>query len=223
MEDFLKSLPKPAIAILAIAGALIFFALYDPPHTVCDVQAENLKEEMKGQIFAATVKKNKIPPLILQTQEACQQGNSPGSCFEYFEILKKMAKSIQNYSSECKTEFASIPEVKKAMKDGVTLMALMAWGSHPPELGPNRFGWFQESELSLFCRLKDVHVQSFGDESWQELRRAIYKLFPGEALPGAPTTDKAALTPEPPRATETHSDKDMWERSIFSVRCENYR
>lgn len=223
MENFFASLPKPAVAILAIAGALIFFVLYDPPHTICDVQSGNLKEELKGQLFPGTVKKNKIPPLILKAQESCQLGNSPGSCFEYFAILQKMAKSIQNYSSECKSEFASIPEVKKAMKEGITLMAMMAWGSHPPEPGPLRFGWFQDSELALFCRLKDVYSQSFGDESWSELRVGIYKLLPGELPPGTPSTTQAAMAPEPPKAVDTHSDKDMWERSVFSVRCENYR
>jgi hypothetical protein len=223
MEKFFESLPKPAVAVLAIAAALIFFALYDPPHSICDVQSQNLKEELKGQVFPVVVNKNKMPPLLSQAQESCQMGNSAGSCFEYFSTLKKMAKSIQNYSSECKAELASIPEIKVAMKEGVTLMAKIAWGAHPPEVGPGRFGWFQESELALFCRLKDVHVQGFGEDSWNELRLAIFKELPGELPPGAPSTGTAALETEPPRASATLSEKDMWVRSVFSTRCENYR
>lgn len=223
MEKFFESLPKPALAILAIAAALIFFALYDPPHSICDVQSENLKEELKGQVFPAVVNKNKIPPLLQKAQEACQLGNSAGSCFEYFSILKKLTKSIQNYSSECKADFASITEVKNALKEGTVLMAKMAWGSHPPEPGPARFGWFQESELSLFCRLKDVHSQSFGEESWNDLRKSIYKELPGDLPPGMPANSTEALGTEPPRAQTTMSEKEIWERSLFSARCENFR
>src|SRR3989344_2305689 len=109
MENFFNSLPKPVLAVLVIVAALIFFVLNDPPHTVCQVQADNLRESMKGQLFPATINKNKIPGILARTQEACQQGNSSGSCLEYFGILRKAARDIQNYSSECKTELVNIP------------------------------------------------------------------------------------------------------------------
>jgi hypothetical protein len=220
MEKFFNSLPKPVLAILVIVAALIFFMLNDPPHTVCQVQVDNLKEAMKGQLFPTTVNKNKIPAILIKTQEACQQGNSSGSCLEYFGILRKAARDIKNYSSECKAELVNISEVRKAFTDGVTLMAKMAWGSHAPEQGMARFGWLQDSEIGLFCMLKDVYSQSLGDEAWNALRANIYKEFPGEAPRNSNPT---GIGEELPKAATTMAESDIWARSIFSVRCENYR
>lgn len=221
MENFFNSLPKPVLAILVIVAALIFFMLNDPPHTVCQVQADNLKESLKGQLFPATVNKNKIPAILFRTQEACQQGNSSGSCLEYFGILRKAARDIKNYSSECKPELVNIPEVRKALTDGVTLMAKMAWGSRPPEQGMARFSWLQDSEIGLFCLMKDVYSQGLGDEAWSALRTNIYKELPGEPSLGKPGASNVAE--EAPKATITMVETDIWARSIFSVRCENYR
>jgi hypothetical protein len=222
MENFFNSLPKPILAILVIAVAIIFFMLNDPPNTVCDVQAGNLKESLRGKLFPAIVNKNRIPPMIGPAQEACQLGNSAGSCFEYFSILRKTANDIKNYSSDCRSELVSIPEVRKALRDGVTLMVKMSWGSRPPEPGMARLGWLSDSELGLFCMIKDIYVQSFGEEAWSEFRLSIFKELPGD-VPHGKSPGSSDLVSEPLRAMETMAEKDIWARSIFSVRCENYR
>lgn len=222
MENFFKSLPKPVLAIIAIVVVLIFLMLNDPPHTVCDVQKENFKEDLKGLVFQTVSKdkdKHKLPPIIVRAQESCQLGNSAGSCFEYFSILKKMARGISNYSSECRNDLASIPEVEKGLKEGVILMAKMAWGSRPPDPGLNRVGWMQESELVLFCQLMSVYNLSFGSEAWAELRIKTFNELPGEpSLKGANPN-----VSEGPKAMATLSEKEIWSRSIFSIRCESYR
>ncbi len=221
MEKFFNSLPKPVLAILVILVALAFFMLNDPPHTICDVQAGNLKESLRGKLFPATVNKNKIPPLIGQAQEICQQGNSAGSCFEYFSILRKAARDIKNLSSDCRSELVGIPEIRKALREGVVLMAKMSWGSHPPEPGMARFGWLSDSELGLFCLIKDIYTQSLGEEAWGEFRLSIFKELPGAFLPNKPGGSN--IDGEAPKAILSMTEKDMWSRSIFSVRCENYR
>lgn len=221
MEKFFNSLPKPVLAILVIFVVLIFLMLNDPPSTICDVQASNLRESLKGQLFPTTIKKNKLPPLLGPAQEACQQGNSAGSCYEYFSILRKAARDIKNFSSECREDLVSISEVKRAFREGVILMAKMAWGTRPPEPGMVRFGWLSDSELSLFCLIKDVYSQGLGNESWEELRKSVFKELPGEpplGLPGGGVGDIA-----PPTAVATMEEKEIWARSLFSVRCENYR
>ena len=222
MDKILNSLPKPVLAILAIGVALIFFMFNDPPHSVCDVQIGNLKEDLKGQVFPSVVDKHNLPPMIGRAQEGCQLGNSAGSCFEYFSILKKVARNIQNYSSECRTELSSTPEIRKAMTDGITLMGLMAWGSKPPDPGLARVGWMQESELVLFCQLKNVYSLSFGNEAWEELRLKVFHLLPGANA----TSSNGAPVPgagDAPKAMLTMGEKEIWARSIFSIRCENYR
>jgi hypothetical protein len=222
MEKFFNSLPKPVLAILVIAAALIFFMLNDPPNTVCDIQIGNLKESLKGQVFPATdSKKRKIPPAIVAAQEACQQGNSAGSCFEYFSILRKEAREIRNFSSQCRSDLLGVSEVNKSLRDGVTLMAKMAWGGKPPEPGMARFGWLSDSELSLFCLIRDVYSQSLGEEGWNGIRDSIFKELPGESPLAKPGSESVGI--EPPKAITTMTEKDIWARSVFSVRCENYR
>lgn len=222
MEKFFNSLPKPVLAALVIGAALIFFMVNDPPNTVCDIQAGNLKESLKGQVFPSVdSKKRKLPPVIIQAQEACQQGNSAGSCFEYFSILRKEAREIRNFSSQCRSELLGVPEVNKSLRDGLTLLTKMAWGSRPPEPGMARFGWLSDSELSLFCLIKDVYSQSLGEETWNEIRQSIFKELPGEPPLSKPGSESIGV--EPPKAILTMAEKDIWARSVFSVRCENYR
>ncbi|WP_413288664.1 hypothetical protein [Bdellovibrio sp. HCB337] len=221
MENFFKSLPKPVLAILVILAVLIFFMFNDPPHTVCQVQADNLKESMKGQLFSTVINKNNYPPIIARAQEACQLGNSSGSCLEYFGILRKAAREIKGYSSDCRGDLINIPEVRKGFTDGVILLAKMAWGSRAPEPGMARFGWLQESELGLFCLIKDVYSQGLGDEAWNGLRASIFQELPGELRAGS--LGSSQVGQEPPKAMLTMEEKDIWARSLFSVRCENYR
>lgn len=221
MEKFFNSLPKPVLAALVIFAALVFFMLNDPPNTVCDIQIGNLKEALKGQVFPTTVKKNKIPPIIGRAQEACQQGNSAGSCFEYFSILRKVARDIRNFSSECRADLLGVTEINKNLREGVTLMTKMAWGSRPPEPGMARFGWLSDSELGLFCLIRDVYSNGLGEEAWSGLRQSIFKELPGELPPSM--SGNESLGVEPPKAMTTMEEKDIWARSVFSVRCENYR
>lgn len=221
MENFFKSLPKPVLAILAILAVLIFSVFNDPPHTVCKVQSDNLREAMKGQLFPTVVNKHNLPPVISRAQEACQLGNSSGSCLEYFGILRKAARDIKNYSSDCKADLVSIPEVQSAFKNGVILMTKMAWGSYAPEPGMDRFGWLQESEIGLFCMIKDVYSQSLGEETWNNLRISIFQELPGERKLGS--LGGAQVGEEVPKAMATMDEKDIWARSLFSVRCEHYR
>lgn len=220
MEDFINSLPKPLLAFLAIAIALVVFALNDPPGTICDVQKSNFTDDLKGKIFPQELNKKKYPPSIPEAQKACQDGNSAGSCLEYFGILKAIAKGVLRSRSECRADLIGISEVRSALEIGTLLMAKMAWGEHPPEPDSSRFGWFQESELALFCQIKDAYSQGLGDEAWEGLRHQIIQEFPGEK-PKDPRTGN--VLGDAPKAITVFNDRDMWNRSVFSVRCDNFR
>lgn len=220
MENFINSLPKPVLAFLAILVGILVFMLISPPHTVCDTQATTFKELQAGNIFATKVKKNTIPPSIVRAKEACQLGNSAGSCYEYFMVLKKVADDIGKSSSECTNQIFNINEVKAAMNDGIEMMVRLAWGIAPPEPGLERFGWMQESELAIFCRLRGVYLRSNGEEGWASLKQKIVAKLPGEEVPVS--TDPTAVAVEPKKAKDIMSEQDIWNRSLFSVRCEAY-
>jgi hypothetical protein len=218
MEKFINSLPKPVLAFLAILLGIGFFMMWSPPHTVCDTQEEAMREALKGQLFPTQMKKNTIPPSIVREKESCQLGNSAGSCYEYFTTLKSIASVIGKASSECTTNLYNAKEVAPAMNDGIELMVRLAWGVKPPEVGPERFGWLQEAEIATFCRLKNIYVRANGEEAWTALRQKIAAKLPGEDVP--PPTDPTQAVVEPRKATVMMSEMDIWNRSLFSVRCE---
>lgn len=220
MENFINSLPKPVLAILAIIIGIFVFMIISPPHTVCDTQQETFKELQKGNLFPTEVKKNKIPPAIARAKEACQLGNSAGSCYEYFMVLKKIADDIGKSSSECTSQIFNVAEVKSALNDGIELMVRLAWGIKPPEPGLERFGWMQEAEIAIFCRLKNIYLRANGEEAWVALRKKVSEKLPGEEIPLS--GDPSQVTVEPRKATEVLSEQDIWNRSLFSVRCEAF-
>jgi competence protein ComGC len=220
MENFINSLPKPVLAILAIVVAIIVFMLIDPPHTVCDTQAETLKETLKGQLFTTEVQKHKIPPSIQRAKQACQLGNSAGSCYEYFTTLKNIAGEVGKASTSCTGQLYNIPEVRAALNDGIELMVRLAWGIKPPEPGLERFGWMQEAELAAFCRLRGIYIRANGDEAWNALRLSINAKLPGEE-PVIPS-DPSQSVIEPKKATLVMSEQEIWNRSLFSLRCETF-
>ena len=113
-----------------------------------------------------------------------------------------------------------IKEVSSAMNDGIELMARLAWGTKPPEPGPDRLGWLQEAEMSTFCRLRRVYVRAHGEDAWNEMRSKIFKKLPGEEVPYS--AEAAVATVEPKKATAIMTELDIFNRSIFSVRCDNY-
>lgn len=220
MENFINSLPKPVLAVLAILIGIVFFMVSNPPHTICDTQADSLRESQAGNIFPTLYKKNKIPPVLIQSKEACQAGNSAGSCYEYFAVLKKLAADISKSSSECAAQLFEINEVKLALNDGIELMVRLAWGAKAPEQGLERFGWLQESEIAIFCRLKNVFIRANGEEAWTALRRKISAKLPAEEIPFSSDPNQSMV--EPKKATAVFSEEEIWSRSLFSVRCESY-
>lgn len=221
MENFINSLPKPVLALLAIAVFIVLLFVFSPPHSVCDTQEATLRETQAGNLFPTLVKKNKIPPAIARAKESCQLGNSAGSCYEYFVVLKKVADDISKASSECTAQLFEVNEVKEALNDGVELMVRLAWGVKPPEPGIDKFGWMQEAEIAIFCRLKNVYLRAQGEEAWSSLRKRVAEKLPGEEL--TPAVDPGqATTAEPKKATAFMSEQEIWNRSLFSVRCESF-
>ena len=214
LEQQIAQMPKMALALLAMVATVIFLFVFNPPHTICDTQLDTLKENLVGPLFPTVIKKNTIQPHIKATLETCKAGHSAGACFEYFSILKMIAKQIDNASPECRAQLIDVKEVQTALKEGVEIMALAAWGSQPPASPAMRFGWMQESELAVFCYIKDVYEKALGEEVWSNLRLQVNKKFPGES------PSSSSLDVEGPKAIEKMSDNEIWTKSIFSVRCD---
>ncbi|QDK46501.1 MULTISPECIES: hypothetical protein [unclassified Bdellovibrio] len=219
MEKFLNSLPKPVLVLGALIIGIAVVIGFQPPHTVCDTEEEALHDVLKGKLFATQVKKITTPPSILREKEACQLGNSAGSCYEYFSTLKAIADAVSKSSSKCAKQLYDVKEVTVALNNGIELMARLAWGVKPPEPGSmERFGWLTDAEIATFCRLKSTFIRANGEEAWTELRNAVSAKLPGEEVPQTPEGTIATVTPR--KASAVLTEVDIWNRSLFSVRCE---
>lgn len=220
MEQFFKSLPKPVLAVIVILGAIVFLYVSDPPHTVCDTQAVVLKENLAGKLFPRVEKKVKLPPALERAKESCQLGNSSGSCYEYFSILRQIAVEITTASSTCTEELYRIKEAKSAIDDGLELMIRLAWGSAPPENDFVRLGWLTESDVGVYCRLRNVYIRANGEASWVSFRKKIYAKLPGETMI---VFSDPSITPPPfKKAPEVFSEEEIWSKSLVSSRCDGY-
>lgn len=221
MEQIISNLPKPVLALLAIIGAIGFLYLVDPPKTVCDIEVEAQRTALDGFLYAVKTKdKQTFPPVINAQKESCQMGGSAGACLEYFETLKKVISTIQNGTLECRKQLYSVSEVKRSLEDALEVMVRMAWGVTPPQPNLDRFGWFKESELAFFCRLKGAVQMGLGDSGLDQLRLKISQKLPGESdvdLLAAPN-EKAQVRTAP----QVFSEEEIWNRSVFSVRCDLY-
>lgn len=266
-EQWVKDTPKPLVAAVFI-GVFIFIWVFiiSPPHTICDTQTENLKTSQAGILFPKRTEvidpkfKGKVylPVIVQRARQSCEHGNSVGSCYEFFDIMKKLSSGIKRVSSECYSSVGGIsiekyyekpvcpsgipPEecnlqthrnnvtstrfestnLKGVIADAIQIMVMKAWGEVPPEPGPFRLGWFQETEIAVYCHLKDVYTLIAGDMAWEQLRKTTYQQLPGQRSADAPAVLEGELM-HVPRATDSMTELDIFQRSLFSVRCDMYR
>jgi hypothetical protein len=220
-EQFLQNLPRPVLVLGAILLAVAVIMLFSPPHTICDTQKEDVTSNLVGLTKPMKVKKQTMPAKINEALNRCYKGSSPGACYDYFQILRTLAKFVMGSTTECRPEIFEIPDIKNRLEEGVMNMALLAWGGKPPEAGAfARFGPLQDSELSLFCYLKTALIAGAGEDKWNALRKKVFSELPGEEVP-LPKDPQAAL-PRARPATKLMSELEIWNRSLFSARCENY-
>lgn len=272
-EQWIKDTPKPLVAGIFIAAFIFFWISFVKPlHTICDTQTENLKENQKGVLFTFRDKKKGALPVVVQkARESCIAGNSPGACYEFFDIMKRLSSAIKNTASECYVAVGKIdieryfsrpvcaPDTKEdecdmgphrinvvgmnyrdttvqeIIADAIQMMAFKAWGEVPPEPGPLRLGWFSEAEIAVFCHLKDVYVLMTSEEDLVALRKKTFRQFPGpkvETILGStPSPSDPHELPEetidqgaPPGSARRYlTEMDVFQRSLFSVRCDNFR
>jgi len=203
INNLLNTLPKTFIAITIMVLALLFFRQVDPPRTICHAQIEIFRESQKFFLYpAAEEKEIKKPTLVKTLFDECTNDNSPGGCFEFFQGLKKMAVDLANVPEQCAEAIGEEPEVKGWLKKSLKLMVQMAWGSRAPASYLQKNGWFDASELTLFCGLRRHVIRIYGSENysqWQEQNMT--------ALPGAEKLER----------------NQNWQRNILSTPCEIYK
>ena len=203
INNLLTTLPKTVIAITIMVLALLFFRQVDPPRTICDAQLELFRESQKNFLYPPAGERAIKKAAVVKTLfEECNHDNSPGGCFEYVQGLKKMAVDLQNVPEHCAEAIGEEPEVKAWLKPSLKLMVQMAWGSRAPASYLQKNGWFDASELTLFCSLRRHVIRIYGSESYSQWQEQSLT-----SLPGAEKLDR----------------NQNWQRNILSTPCEIYK
>lgn len=216
----LNSLPKPILVFLVLTLGVAGIFVLQKPHSVCDSQLEVFKESMKGKIYPRVEKNLTLPASYFRLLENCKLANSAGGCFEYFDLLRSMLRELNGAPEQCLQPFGEIKEVKSAFNEGLEIMAMLAWGNQPPE-SASRFGWLETLELGLFCKLRANYIRIYGAEALELLREKVNAKLPGEP----PVIQDGICTNCESRkaASQIFSREELWVRSLFSVRCDQYQ
>lgn len=202
MDQFLSTLPKSVIAFGAILIGFVFIVLNDPPKTVCDSQLELFREAQKSFLYPQKGSGLERPALIKELVEVCQHDNSPGGCFELFVRLKKLAVDLNNIPRQCSEKASAEPEISRWLWRSLKLMAQMAWGERAPASYSDKHGWFDGSDVALYCDLKKNAERLFGQEAFASWREGV--------IHELPQSDR--LTRE-----------QLWSKTLFSTPCDSFR
>lgn len=131
------------------------------------------------------------------------------------EVYQPVQEQDKVHEELTAVKFDTVP-LGQVLSEGLQFMITQAWGEAPPEPGPNRFGWYQEFELSVFCHLQDVVRRAKGPEEWPIFQKLSVAKLPGE--PPAPKVGELAAPPQK-LATAVLSPEHILERSLFSTSC----
>ena len=217
----LDRIPRPLLvfAVLLIGVSLLF--VLQKPHSVCVNQLQLFKEAQAGQIYPRQVKQSQRPALFPRLMDNCKVGNSAGACYELFTSLRKFLRDLNGAPQECLVPFGEESEIRNALNKGTELMVLLAWGSKPPEQGGlERFGWLETLDLSLYCQLKAMYLKVYGQEAWEQFRMNTQNKLPGEAE--VIVEGNCANCDSLKKAPAVLSAEEIWVRSLFSLRCDQY-
>lgn len=234
MNDLLAKIPKPVLVALVLVVGLVFIVLNDPLKDECEVQAKKFDRNTKGLLFSTKVKNKiqfaKLPGL----KDICRQGNSLGACSDYLEGLRQVANELKFMNDNCKVKYAQENEgFLSQISSALQVMALVAWGERPPTGPAERAGWLAEPDIKSFCNLKKTFILLAGEEGYVSIRNSVYTMYPDEwsekSLPTEEAPSDNRKAEDRPRALKTAanpwgklSQKEVFERSLFSIRCDLY-
>lgn len=229
LDDAIAKMPRSLLVFLVLAGALAFIVSQNPLSDGCEVEITNFGREVQGIVTAYKTKKGRQYATLFYALDQCKVGNSQGSCEDYFKALKRVADATRVVSPKCypklKEEYTNLTQI---LATGVKVMALVAWGDKPPEGIGQRLGTLTEGDIYGFCRSKNGLVQLTSLEEYKGFRASVYREFPDRWPENLPL-EKRAEIPRPralqstANPTGTLKESDVYERSLFSLRCDLYQ
>lgn len=199
MDRWLASIPRNILAFLLITGGIFFILINDPPRTICNAQKDVFKENETGFLFLAPKEKSRKETVFKSSLDRCKSTNSPGGCYELFYRLRQTITHLRAVSRECWAEVGGQRAVRDAIWGSLDLIIKLAWGSKPPVSYYEKFSWLDSADMNLYCQLKDVATDLYGQSAWENFRE--------KQMSELPDADKI------PR-------KDVWDKSLLSLSCQ---
>lgn len=228
LNQFIQKIPKPVLVLTVLALSILLFVYNDPLRDECDIQAFVFENKMKGLLTKVKVNGKVQYPKMTYWRDRCKDGNSIGSCSDYLDGLKSMTKELKLMSDKCQQTYSQKNEdFSVYISHGLQIMALVAWGEKPPDSVAERLGWLTVAHMQTFCYLKRTFVLIGGEENFLSLREKVYREFP-DNWPDKLDAE-SRLPDNRPRAYKTESNpsgtlgfEQIFQRSIFSIRCDLY-
>lgn len=233
LDELINKIPRTALVAGVFIIALGLIVYTNPLQDGCDVQVANFKEDVKGYLINTKTKNKKMKMAEVNTsKDFCKNGNSQGACENYFSALSKISEAFVRFDHQCMvrlSEDEALTNLEPQLKDALKILALLAWGEKPPDSVADRLGWIAKSEVYTFCRLKSVLVEIMGEEAFKEYRFSVYKEFPAQ-LPeqfknqiGSEDVQRPGALKWSGNLNGTLTQEDVFQRSLFSLRCELYQ
>lgn len=233
INQIIQKVPRPLLVLGAIVLGLVFFVISDPLRDECEVQNALFKKKMLG-LTSAVQRKNSAGrkliyfPQLEYWKERCKEGNSIGSCNDYFSGLRTMIQELRVVNDKCQLRLAEKDEdFPYIVSQGLQIMALVAWGEKPPGGPGERLGWLTNTHLQTFCYLKRTFILISDEETYEALKAKVYREYPDNWPESVAAEDR--VDDKRPRAFKTQANpngsfraEEIYARSLFSVRCDLY-
>jgi hypothetical protein len=229
INEIIHKIPKPMLVIVVLILALGFIVYTNPMQDGCDVQIANFGRTTRGILAGFKTKKNLTQFAQIENfKNLCREGNSQGSCENYYDALKKITTGLKAVEDKCQPKLMENYEnLIKVISNAIQIMALNAWGDASPEGVGERMGWLSEPDIYTFCRLKTQLIRLSSDDEFKLLRAKTYAEFP-DSWPASVPLDQRLELPRPrvlksdSNPTGSLSSEEIFKRSLFSLRCDLY-
>lgn len=204
------------MVVALIAGIAAIIAT-NPQYTACQAQTEIFQKSVTQEIYGRRGQRMGFSPKVAGQISSCKQGNGPGGCFELFRTLRKVMRELRQFDESCNADLAAIGEVRAAIQSPMGLMVQVAWGEQPPESTEKRYGWFEASDVALFCQLRESYLRLYGEEEFTNFRMQVMSTLPGEA----PTFENGVCSncEYRKKAPAVMSPEEIHKLSLFAAPC----
>ncbi len=201
MQEFFRKLSRGTIAFLCIAIAIILIIAKDPPHNICHSERDQFLS-VQGQFINPDPELKKVFKKAKTPQErlfsSCEEAKNSGGCLEYFIKLKKLVSDFNVVTNDCKKTVMQNKKIKSIYKTSLKLLVTIAWESDEKKRYGRQYAWYDQSDLSLFCSLKQGLQESLGESDWENLREEVMDNL---------------------RDSDSLSRDQIWKNTILSTPC----